>query len=218
MYFNLIKSVIIASLLFFNSDIFAQNYGIDIRYNTTFSDKYTTYNSFLFGGNLLLIDNHFELSVIAGLNYSHLSNSILTNYHNSPNSYYADIILSASVFGGSVKYYPVTFKNIYSPFIEIRGTKFYDNRLLLPAGGGIWSGGLYNFGTKDDIALSLVGGVKINPTKINNINIILEVVFQKRSFSLNYSEYGDYSNLIATHSEFKHIDTINFGIGLQYVF
>jgi len=188
-----------------------------LQYNTTFSDKYTTYNSFLLEGNLLL-DKHFELGVIAGLNYSHLNNSILTNYNNSPNSYYADIILSASVFGGSVKYYPFTIKSIYSPFIEIRGTKFYDNRLLLPAGGGIWSGGLYNFGTKDDIALSLVGGVKINPTKINNINIILEVVFQKRSFSLNYSEYGDYSNLIATHSEFKHIDTINFGIGLQYVF
>lgn len=217
MYFNLIKSVIIASLLFFNSDIFAQNYGIDIKYNTSFSDKYTTYNSFLLEGNLLL-DKHFELGVIAGLNYSHLNNSILTSYNNSPNSYYADIILSASVFGGSVKYYPFTIKSIYSPFIEIRGTKFYDNRLLLPSSGGIWSGGFYNFGTNNDIAFSLVGGLKISPTKINNLNIILEVVFQKRNFNLNYDEFGDYSNLITSHSEFKQINSLNFGIGLQFVF
>jgi hypothetical protein len=204
-------------LIFFTSNILAQNYGIGIKYNTTFSDKYTTYNSFLLEGNLLL-DKHFELGVIAGLNYSHLNNSILTNYNTSPDSYYANVILSASVLGGSVKYYPFTFKSIYYPFIEIRGTKFYENRLLLPNGGGIWSGGFYNFDTNNDVALSLVGGVKISPTKINNLNIILEIVFQKRNFNLNYDEFGDYSNLIATHSEFKQIDSINFGIGLQFVF
>ncbi len=204
-------------LIFFTSNILAQNYGIGIKYNTTFSDKYTTYNSFLLEGNLLL-DKHFELGVIAGLNYSHLNNSILTNYDTSPDSYYADVILSAYVLGGSVKYYPFTFKSIYYPFIEIRGTKFYENRLLLPNGGGIWSGGFYNFDTNNDVALSLVGGVKISPTKIKNINILLEIAFQKRHFDLTYEELGDYSNLIATHSEFKQIDSINFGIGLQFVF
>ncbi len=211
---------LITIFVFIAVNIFAQNIGIGVKFNTNFDNDYSSYKNISIHANISFFETIFELNSIVDLNYSEFDNGLLSYSTNKSSYYISDIIIPKIGFGISLVSYPYTFATYYTTFLGVKGAKLLDSKLPLILGGvyssNIWSGGLYNFKTKNDYMFSLYSGLKISAK--NNLHIIFEIEYQTRRFILEYKEYDDYISLVKTYSEYHTINALKIGIGLQYYF
>ncbi|MBU0475722.1 MAG: hypothetical protein KKF62_16370 [Bacteroidetes bacterium] len=214
---SLILFVLILVLV---SNIFAQASGITAKYITNLGNSYYSYSDYSIQGFFSLYDNNFEFGPTLGIS---ASKPKVNFKFDIPDYYHVDVIdITKSYVGASLFYTYNVFDSTYVPFIGLMVEKYLDSKSFFFLNGefnNIMKPGLYDFYSKDEYELSLSIGMKI-VTK-GFFNILFEVEYQHRVFTLEYDEYQDNPEGLldlTEHSDKQIIDAFNFGIGLQFIF
>jgi len=138
-----------------------------------------------------LLDNKLEFGPTFGISYSEPKvdfNSTVPDY------YYVDVIdIAKASFGFYLYYYANFVDSKYVPFVGLKVKNFFDAKsflFFLKSGtNNVMEPGFYSFSSKDDYEFSISAGLKIISTE--NFNILFELEYQHREFTLEYDEYDN---------------------------
>lgn len=111
-----------------------------------------------------------------------------------PDYYYVDVIdIAKASFGFYLYYYANFVDSKYVPFVGLKVKNFFDAKsflFFLKSGtNNVMEPGFYSFSSKDDYEFSISAGLKIISTE--NFNILFELEYQHREFTLEYDEYDN---------------------------
>ncbi|MCF6269276.1 MAG: hypothetical protein L3J41_06180 [Melioribacteraceae bacterium] len=232
------KIIFIILFLLLNCTISSQDFGLSAKYSINVENSYDTYRTLSFGGSYFFYNNMFEVGPLIGIEYSELKGNYSDIDFSEEKYYFIDKVETGSAFvGANLYFYPIKLSIALSPFIGIRGGVytenrslsyllypviflFYPNDYLYPGGNHISEPGLYNFHADKKYEFSLLTGFKLISKK--GINVIFELEYQHRKFTLKYDEYRydseGWLKIVERHSEDQIVNAFNFGIGLQFVF
>ncbi|MBU0475721.1 MAG: hypothetical protein KKF62_16365 [Bacteroidetes bacterium] len=211
----MIKFLFCIILVIINSNIRAKDFILSAKYSTQINNDplvneltYWSYHAFSIEGLFSIWDDMIEIGPNFGFSYSEIPfASTVPEY-----SFSDEANILKNHFGGAIYFSPC--KATYSPFIGVRGNILIDSIIDESKNKAIINPGLYNYKTSNDYSFAMLGGFKIRK---NNFRVTFELEYQHRWLNLEYDEYG-MSKKIHSSSLLMHIASLNFGVGLQYVF
>jgi len=212
---EMIKFLFCIILVMISSNISSKDFILSAKYSTQINSDplvneltYWSYHAFSIEGLFSIWDDMIEIGPNVGFTYSEIPFvSTIPEYSLSDE---ANILKTH--FGGVIYFSPC--KATYSPFIGVRGNILIDSIIDESKNKVIVNPGFYNYETRNDYSFAMLGGIKISR---NNFRFTLELEYQHRWLNLKYDEHG-MSKKIHYSSLVMYISSINFDIGLQYVF